>query len=178
MMPANVPATELDPFSTMPAPARSRKEWEDLGNNPDELQEIVTERFGQNWPDHIMGVVADLSQGAARSLPVRHARSKPALLVHSFAFRSNSHLPILMFIMNTASSKSPHSHTGRAQRPHNPNRRRRTRHDAASRSGRCHGIRRRRDAGVHVRARELSHRLRPPAAPVGEAPAGARAGRR
>ena len=59
MMPANVPATELDFFSTMPAPARSRKEWEDLGNDFDELQKIVRSRFGQNWPEHIRGVAAD-----------------------------------------------------------------------------------------------------------------------
>jgi 2-polyprenyl-6-methoxyphenol hydroxylase-like FAD-dependent oxidoreductase len=59
MMPANVPATELDFFSTMPAPARSRKEWEDLGSDPHELQKIVRGRFGQNWPEHIKGVAAD-----------------------------------------------------------------------------------------------------------------------
>ena len=59
MMPANVPATELDFFSTMPAPPRSRKEWEDLANDPDELQKIVRGRFGRNWPDHIKGIAAD-----------------------------------------------------------------------------------------------------------------------
>ena len=59
MMPANAPATELDFFSTMPSPPRSRKEWEDLGKNPDELQKIIRGRFGQNWPEHIKGVAAD-----------------------------------------------------------------------------------------------------------------------
>jgi 2-polyprenyl-6-methoxyphenol hydroxylase-like FAD-dependent oxidoreductase len=42
-----------------PAPARSRKEWDDLANNPDELQKIVQGRFGQNWPEHITGVAAE-----------------------------------------------------------------------------------------------------------------------
>jgi 2-polyprenyl-6-methoxyphenol hydroxylase-like FAD-dependent oxidoreductase len=41
MMPANVAATQLDFFSTMPAVARSRKEWDDLANNPVELQKIM-----------------------------------------------------------------------------------------------------------------------------------------
>jgi 2-polyprenyl-6-methoxyphenol hydroxylase-like FAD-dependent oxidoreductase len=59
MMPANVDATELDFFSTMPAPARSQQEWDDLASNPAELQKIVQGRFGQGWPEHIMGVAQE-----------------------------------------------------------------------------------------------------------------------
>jgi 2-polyprenyl-6-methoxyphenol hydroxylase-like FAD-dependent oxidoreductase len=47
MMPTNVPANRIR-FLPIPAPARSRMEWEDLGSDPDELQKIVRVRFGQN----------------------------------------------------------------------------------------------------------------------------------
>jgi hypothetical protein len=46
-MPTNVPANRIR-FLPIPAPARSRMEWEDLGSDPDELQKIVRVRFGQN----------------------------------------------------------------------------------------------------------------------------------
>jgi hypothetical protein len=35
-------------FLPMPTPAYSRKEWEDLRSDPDELQKIIRVRFGQN----------------------------------------------------------------------------------------------------------------------------------
>ena len=59
MMPANFVGTELDFFSTMPAPPMSRKEWDDLGNNPEELKKIIQGRFGHDWPEHIKGVTSD-----------------------------------------------------------------------------------------------------------------------
>lgn len=59
MMPASVDGTELDFFSTMPAPVRSRSEWDELAQDPDALREIVRERFGTGWPEHVRGVAQE-----------------------------------------------------------------------------------------------------------------------
>jgi hypothetical protein len=59
MMPASVDGTDLDFFSTMPAPARSRSEWDEPAQDPDALREIIRARFGTGWPEHVMGVAQE-----------------------------------------------------------------------------------------------------------------------
>jgi hypothetical protein len=59
MMSASVDGTDLDFFSTMPAPARSRSEWDELAQDPDALREIIGARLGTGWPEHVMGVAQE-----------------------------------------------------------------------------------------------------------------------
>ena len=61
VFPSNYPGNEYDMFSTMPFPARSREEWQELAADKDKQQKIMLERFGQGWPDFISRVYKEHS---------------------------------------------------------------------------------------------------------------------
>ena len=62
IMPSNYDGTEVDFFSTMPYPSRSRKEWEELAGNKTELQKVLQERFGTGWPQFICNITKEYSK--------------------------------------------------------------------------------------------------------------------
>ena len=57
--PSNPHGDEVDIFSTMPFPERSREEWKALAADGDAKQKIMVERFGSGWPLYISQVWQD-----------------------------------------------------------------------------------------------------------------------
>lgn len=69
LMPSNYDGTEVDFFSTMPYPAHTRKEWEDLGNNKDKLREILVGRFGTEWQEFVTNMTKDYKKEGLELYP-------------------------------------------------------------------------------------------------------------
>ena len=53
VFPSNPWGGDVDMFSTMPYPGRSREEWEALDADGEAKRKIMTERFGKGWPRYI-----------------------------------------------------------------------------------------------------------------------------
>ncbi|KAF9884533.1 hypothetical protein FE257_001478 [Aspergillus nanangensis] len=62
IMPSDYHGTEVDFFSTMPYPARSREEWEELSSDKSKLQNILQQRFGKEWPQFISNITKEYSK--------------------------------------------------------------------------------------------------------------------
>jgi 2-polyprenyl-6-methoxyphenol hydroxylase-like FAD-dependent oxidoreductase len=62
IMPSNYEGTEVDFFSTMPYPTHTRQEWEALSNDKTELQKILQQRFGKDWPQFICNITKEYNK--------------------------------------------------------------------------------------------------------------------
>ena len=56
VFPSNPYGGDVDMFSTMPYPFRTREEWEALNNDGEAKRKILLERFGTDWPRYITRV--------------------------------------------------------------------------------------------------------------------------
>lgn len=56
VFPSNPYGGDVDMFSTMPYPGRSREEWAALEANGEAKRKIMTQRFGEGWPRYIAKV--------------------------------------------------------------------------------------------------------------------------
>ena len=56
VFPSNPWGGDVDMFTTMPFPARSRKEWEALDADGEAKRKIMTDRFSKGWPRYIAKV--------------------------------------------------------------------------------------------------------------------------
>lgn len=69
VMPSNYKGTIVDFFSTMPYPARSREEWNELASDKTKVQEILQQRFGTEWPQFICDITMDYDKEGLSLLP-------------------------------------------------------------------------------------------------------------
>ena len=69
VLPSSFHGTEVGFFSTMEFPERTRAQWEELANRPNEIQEILSHRFTASWPDFIQGICEDVAPATLASWP-------------------------------------------------------------------------------------------------------------
>ncbi|KKP00432.1 hypothetical protein THAR02_07462 [Trichoderma harzianum] len=69
VMPSDYKGTVVDFFSTMPYPARSRKEWDELASDKTKVQEILQQRFGDQWPKFICDITMEYNKEGLNLLP-------------------------------------------------------------------------------------------------------------
>ncbi|GAD96299.1 kynurenine 3-monooxygenase [Paecilomyces variotii No. 5] len=69
LMPSSHDGTVVDFFSTMPYPTQSREEWNKLAKHKTEVQKILQERFGNEWPQFICDITRDLDKEGLILIP-------------------------------------------------------------------------------------------------------------
>ncbi|EHK50920.1 uncharacterized protein TrAtP1_009298 [Trichoderma atroviride] len=69
IMPSSYEGDMVDFFSTMPYPARSREEWNELANDKTKIQEILQQRYGNEWPHFICDMTKDYDKEGLSLLP-------------------------------------------------------------------------------------------------------------
>ena len=70
VLPSSFDGEEVAFFSTMEFKERSRKEWEELSNNPEEIRDILKSRFvGTQWPDLVKNICRDVSAESLAAWP-------------------------------------------------------------------------------------------------------------
>lgn len=69
IMPSSFDGSEIGFFSTMEFDELTRSKWEELFTRPEEIQEILTQRFDDRWPDLIRGICTDVPRETLASWP-------------------------------------------------------------------------------------------------------------